>query len=159
MHKRSSNRPPSASLVVSIAALVVALSSTAVAAGGLVGGDRLIKPRSLSGNRLRPHTLSGAQIDVRRLGVVPHAALAERATRAERASRADLAGKAIHASSADLAGDAVHAWSADTATYAGEAASAGTATLATAPPCSSCRRATVRRRGRSSAWPPSAPVA
>jgi hypothetical protein len=44
---------PSASMVVAVLALVIAASGTAMAAGHLVNGDKLIAQHSLSGNRLR----------------------------------------------------------------------------------------------------------
>lgn len=67
-----SMRRPSPSMVVALIALVVALGGTAVAAG-LVNGDSLISQHSLSGNRLRNHTLTGKQINLRKLGTVPSA--------------------------------------------------------------------------------------
>ena len=66
-------RRPSAAMVVSLIALVVAASGTAMAASHLVSGDSLIKDRSLSGNRLRDHTLTGLQIRLSALGTVPDA--------------------------------------------------------------------------------------
>ena len=53
-------------MVVAVIALVVAASGTAVAADHLVAGDSLIKKGSLSGNRLRDHTLTGLQIKLER---------------------------------------------------------------------------------------------
>ena len=70
-------RRPSASLIVSIIALAVAMSGSAVAAtslarpaakhkkkaaAALTKGDKLIAKASLSGNRLRKHTLTATQI-------------------------------------------------------------------------------------------------
>jgi hypothetical protein len=66
-------RRPSAALVVAVIALVVAATGTAVAASQHVDGDGLIKKGSLSGNRLRDHTLTGLQIKVNALGTVPRA--------------------------------------------------------------------------------------
>jgi hypothetical protein len=60
-------------MVVAVIALVVAASGTAVAADHLVAGDSLIKKASLSGNRLRDHTLTGLQIKLSALGTVPKA--------------------------------------------------------------------------------------
>ena len=51
-------RIPSASMVVASIALVVAVTGTAIAASQ-VSGDKLIKKNSLSGNRLRQHTVEG----------------------------------------------------------------------------------------------------
>ena len=69
-HRR---RRPSAAMVVAVTALVVAATGTAVAAGERVEGDSLIKKASLSGNRLRDHTLTGLQIKLSQLGKVPSA--------------------------------------------------------------------------------------
>jgi hypothetical protein len=70
-------RRPSAAMVVAVIALVVAASGTAVAADHLAGGDSLIKKGSLSGNRLRNHTLTGLQIKLSELGTVPNATRAK----------------------------------------------------------------------------------
>jgi hypothetical protein len=66
-------RTPSAPLVISILALVLAASGSAMAASKLVSGNSLIKKGSLSGNRLQNHTLSGTQINLAKLGTVPKA--------------------------------------------------------------------------------------
>lgn len=66
-------RRPSAAMVVSIIALVVAASGTAVAAGHLVNGDSLIRKRSLTGDRLHNQTITGQQIRLGTLGQVPSA--------------------------------------------------------------------------------------
>jgi hypothetical protein len=66
-------------MVVGVIALVVAVTGTAVAAGGHVDGDSLIRKGSLSGNRLRDHTLTDLQIKVSSLGMVPSAATAKNA--------------------------------------------------------------------------------
>jgi hypothetical protein len=95
-------------MVVAIIALVVAASGTAVAASNLVSGDNLIKKHSLSGNRLRSQTLTGAQINLNKLGTVPSAKNATHAT------SADAASNATHATSADAASNATHASNADT---------------------------------------------
>jgi hypothetical protein len=76
---------PSASMVVAIAALVVAITGTAVAAS-LVNGDSLIKKNSLSGNRLRNHSVTGKQINPSKLGKVPSATNADSATNASNSS-------------------------------------------------------------------------
>lgn len=93
-------RRPSAAMVVAILALVVAASGTAVAATKLVNGDSLIKKNSLSGNRLRNRSVTGAKIKVGSLGMVP---------------------SATHATSADTAASATNATNATTATSAGSA--------------------------------------
>jgi hypothetical protein len=72
-------RRPSPALVVAIAALVIAASGTAFAAGRLVSGDSLIKKRSLSGDRLRNDSVSGKQIKLSSLGQVPSAKTAANA--------------------------------------------------------------------------------
>ncbi|MDQ6819555.1 MAG: hypothetical protein M3076_04310 [Actinomycetota bacterium] len=95
--KHISRLRPSPAMAVALIALVISMGGTAVAASHLIGGDKLIKKGTLSGNRLRSHTLTGAQINLRQLGRVPSAA------------------------------DATHATTADTATAAGTAATAGTA--------------------------------
>jgi hypothetical protein len=69
-HRR---RRPSAAMVVAVIALVVAATGTAVAAAQRVDGDGLIEKGSLSGNRLRDHTLTGLQIKLSELGTVPKA--------------------------------------------------------------------------------------
>lgn len=76
-------RRPSAALVVAMIALVVAASGTAIAAGHLSSGDNLIRKNSLSGDRLRRHTLNGNQINVNKLGTVPKAATALHAGNAD----------------------------------------------------------------------------
>ena len=73
-HRR---RRPSAAMVIAVIALVVAATGTAVAAGDHVDGDSLIKKQSLSGNRLRDHTITGLQVKLRALGTVPKAKDAE----------------------------------------------------------------------------------
>lgn len=55
-------RKPSPAMLVALCALLVALGGTAIAASTLVKGDKLIKKRSLSGNRLRKHTLTATEI-------------------------------------------------------------------------------------------------
>jgi hypothetical protein len=72
-------RRPSAAMVVSIIALVVAASGTAMAASHLVNGDSLIRKHSLSGDRLRNQTISGQQIRLGTLGQVPNAKTAANA--------------------------------------------------------------------------------
>lgn len=81
-------RAPSPAMIVALFALVVALSGSAFAASQLVNGDRLIKPGSLSGNRLRKHTITGTQVNLSKLGKVPTAKKADSATNATNASHA-----------------------------------------------------------------------
>jgi len=75
-------------MVVAIAALVVAMSGTAVAASKLVSGNSLIKKNSLSGNRLQNRSVTGSKIKLKSLGTVPSA---KNATNAGDAS--ELAGQ------------------------------------------------------------------
>lgn len=89
--RRVVKRRPSASMVVALLALVLATTGTAVAATKLVSGDKLIKKHSLSGNRLRKHTLTGQQINLGKLGIVPNAAHASSASTATSASTASTA--------------------------------------------------------------------
>lgn len=97
--KRILQRRPSASMVVAMTALVIASTGTAIAAG-LVTGDKLIKKRSLSGNRLRNHTITGTQVNLKKLGKVPSAANADHATSATTASSATTAATATNATNA-----------------------------------------------------------
>jgi hypothetical protein len=60
-------RRPSAPMVVAMTALVLAVSGSAVAASSLVKGDRLIEKHSLSGNRLRNHTITATQVNTNKL--------------------------------------------------------------------------------------------
>lgn len=83
-------RKPSASMVVSIIALVIASTGTAIAASK-VSGDKLIKKNSLSGNRLRKHTVTGTQINFGKLGKVPTASKADSAQNAQSAVNAQNA--------------------------------------------------------------------
>lgn len=106
-------RRPSPSMIVSLVALVVALSGTAVAGVRLVNGNRLIRRGSLSANRLRKHSISRRQINLRKLGTVP---------RAKSAGSATLAG---HATTSVYAVKAQSAVSADSATTAGNASALG----------------------------------
>jgi hypothetical protein len=108
MHALMSRRPSGAT-VVALIALVLAASGTAVAAGRLVGGDSLIKKGSLSGNRLRRHTLTGKQIDLNRLGKVPSAVSADHATTATSATEATTAAFANAATNATNASNAGNA--------------------------------------------------
>jgi hypothetical protein len=126
-------------LIISVIALVLAASGSAVAATRLTSGDKLISKASLSGNRLRKHTLTGTQINLKKLGTVPRATTAVRATAAQTAviaqtaTAAKRATTAQSATSAQTAQTAVSAQSAQSATSAQTAVSATTAqTAATA---------------------------
>lgn len=100
-------------MVVALVALFIAASGTAIAASKLVKGDKLIAKNSLSGNRLRNHTLTGKQVNLRALGKVPTAANADHATTAGTAT------------SATNAVNAVNAVNATNATHAGDASTVG----------------------------------
>jgi hypothetical protein len=78
-------------------------------ASTLVSGDKLIKKRSLSGDRLRNHTITGKQVNLKKLGKVPNAKQADNATNATHATTADSATKATSATSATTATNAVNA--------------------------------------------------
>jgi hypothetical protein len=84
-------RRPSPALAVSIIALVLAASGTAVAASKLVSGNSLIKVNSLSGNRLKSGSVTGKQIKASTLGTVPSATSAQTATTATTAQTATTA--------------------------------------------------------------------
>lgn len=101
--KKVFGRRPSASMVVALTALVVAMSGTAVAAGSLVTGNKLIKKHSLSGNRLIYKSVTGYAIKLSKLGTVPTAKYANAANDANFASNAgnaDKAGSATNATNA-----------------------------------------------------------
>jgi hypothetical protein len=95
--KRIFRRSPSPALAISIVALVLAASGTAVAASKLVSGNSLIKVNSLSGNRIKSGSVTGKQIALSSLGTVPSAA---------KATTAVTAGTATTATSATTAGSA-----------------------------------------------------
>jgi hypothetical protein len=118
-------------MAVAVAALVVALGGTASAAFGPFKGDTLIKKHSLSGNRLKNGTITGAQINLRRLGTVPNATTAVTATHATTADTATHATTANTATHATMADTATHATTADTATNATELGGASASTYVT----------------------------
>jgi hypothetical protein len=94
-------------MVVALLALCVATSGTAIAASKLAKGDKLIAKHSLSGNRLRSHTLTGKQVNLNKLGKVPSATNADHATTADfatKATSATNASNATHASDASTVG-------------------------------------------------------
>jgi hypothetical protein len=100
-------RRPSAALIVSIVALVVALGGTAFAGpvaqiAKKISGSS-IKTHSISGNRLKNNTLTGTQINESKLGTVPSALAAATA------STAGTANKANSATTATTAGTALNA--------------------------------------------------
>lgn len=88
-------RPAAALAIASIAVAGLAGSSDAASFSGLS-----LKKSSLPGNRVKPNSLTGLQINEARLGVVPAAKLA---SFAELAKSADSAKNAEHATNADSA--------------------------------------------------------
>ena len=95
------SRRPSGAMVVAIIALVIAASGTAIATTTRISGDSLIQKGTLSGNRLRRHTLTGTQINVKKLGKVPAAGQSDSAYNAVDASNALNATDAANASMLD----------------------------------------------------------
>ncbi len=73
-------------MVVSIIALVLALTGTAVAAKHLISGSS-IKKHSIPGNRLANHSITAAQVNKSKLGTVPHASVADTAANAANAAK------------------------------------------------------------------------
>jgi hypothetical protein len=71
-------RRPSAAMVVAMIALVVALAGTAYAAQTINGGA--IKKQTIGAGKLKHKTLTGYQINTNKLGVVPAAQQAQRAS-------------------------------------------------------------------------------
>ena len=97
-------RRPSASIAISLIALVLAASGSAIAATKLVSGDELIKKHTLSGDRLRDHAISGRQVNLGKLGKVPSARNADHANVATAAVHAFNAANAVNASNASTLG-------------------------------------------------------
>jgi hypothetical protein len=64
-------RRPSPALIISIVALVVALTGTAVAGSQISGGS--IKKQTIGGGKLKKNTLTGFQINNNKIGNVPSA--------------------------------------------------------------------------------------
>lgn len=71
-------RRPSPAMVVAVIALVVALAGTAYAAQTINGGA--IKKQTIGGGKLKQKTLTGYQINLNKLGTVPAAKSALRAS-------------------------------------------------------------------------------
>jgi hypothetical protein len=103
---RSHGRRLSPAIVISVIALVVAASGTAVAAGGLVSGNKLIRKDSLSGNRLVNKSVTGTQVKSDTLNTMPKADKAGYATDALNATNAVNAAAAVTATTATTAGNA-----------------------------------------------------
>lgn len=121
-------RRPSASLIVALLALVVAMSGSAVAATRLFNGDRVIRKGTLSGNRLRRHTLTGVQINLNKLGKVPSAAHADQASIAVNATNAT---DALAATDALNAGNAAQLGGQPASSYLTSASRIGTGGVVT----------------------------
>src|SRR3954447_1291415 len=68
---RLKNRRPSPAFVVSIIALITALAGTAYAAQTINGGA--IKKQTIGAGKLKQKTLTGFQINLNKLGIVPSA--------------------------------------------------------------------------------------
>ena len=83
----------SPAFLIACLALVVALASATTAgyAAGKASGNSLIKKHSLSGNRLKPDTVTGKEVQESTLGIVPNATNATNATKATTAGHATLA--------------------------------------------------------------------
>ena len=75
MSQKLRSRRPSPAMIVALVALVAALGGTAYAAGRINGNS--IQRQSIGGGKLKKKTLTGAQINVNKLGEVP---LAKRTT-------------------------------------------------------------------------------
>jgi hypothetical protein len=100
-------RTPSPALCVALLALFVALGGTTWAAMSLppnsVGTRQLMKS-AVNGQKVRDHSLTGADIALSTLGAVPSARSAAHATSADSAAHAASADLATHATAADVAG-------------------------------------------------------
>jgi len=69
---------PSPAMVVAVIALITALAGTAYAAQSINGGS--IQKQTIGGGKLKQKTLTGYQINVNKLGTVPNAKAAFRAS-------------------------------------------------------------------------------
>jgi hypothetical protein len=72
------SRRPSPAMIVALIALFVALAGTAYAAQSINGGS--IQKQTIGGGKLKQKTLTGYQINTNKLGVVPAAKSAVRAS-------------------------------------------------------------------------------
>jgi hypothetical protein len=95
-------RRPSASLVISLLALFVALGGVGYAASTINGAS--IKNRSIAGKKLKKDTVTGTEINEAKLGKVPAAAVADTAANAGHATKADGATAALSAVNSGLLG-------------------------------------------------------
>ena len=95
--------------VVATLALFVALGGAGYAAVQLPKnsvGSKQIKKNAVIGKKVRNHSLTGADLNLGKLGKVPSAEVADHASAADHASSADQASSADHATTADTAGTA-----------------------------------------------------
>lgn len=140
----------SPALAVSLVALFAALGGTVYAAAERING-KVIKVRSLPGNRLKPHSvpadrlkpgvlgtrlsgpLTGADINELTLGQVPSAAQAERAETAQRAVEAGTADSAVNAIDAETVNGHSVGCQPGTQPFAGACWQSSTRSAATAP--------------------------
>jgi hypothetical protein len=99
-------RSPSPAMCVALLGLFVALGGTTWAAVSLPAhsvGAAQLKRNAVTGEKVKDHSLTGADIRLASLGTVPAAAHATSADSATHAASADLA---AHATAADAAGSA-----------------------------------------------------
>ena len=97
--QQSRARRPSPALVVALIALFVALGGSVYAAVKIDGKN--VKKGSLPGNRIKPNSVGGKQVNEALLGTVPSAVSATTATTAETAANAAFAAEAASADEAD----------------------------------------------------------
>jgi hypothetical protein len=108
--RTSPGRPrfrPSPATVLSVVALFVALGGSAYAATAISGSQ--IRLHSIPANRLKNHSITGAQVNLNELGTVPRAVSATRSGTAKTASSATTAGSAVDAINATNATNAANA--------------------------------------------------
>jgi hypothetical protein len=99
-------RRPSPAMCVALVGLFVALGGTTWAAVSLPAGSvgtAQLKQDAVTGNKVKNHTLTGADINTLLLGTVPSARKAALAAVATNALKADTAGHATSADSANVA--------------------------------------------------------
>lgn len=112
MRSTTASRRPSASFVLAIVALFVALGGTSYAAVTLNGKE--IQKNSIPANRIKANVLGTAQINENKLGVVPQASHATSADTAVNATNADNAANATNAVNATNATNATSAQNSQT---------------------------------------------
>jgi hypothetical protein len=89
---------PSPALIVAIIALIISMGGTGYAAFTLPGnsvGTKQLKNGSVTAAKVKRHSLTGAQIDLKKLGTVPAARDAGRALKAGTAAPVGKAGGAL----------------------------------------------------------------